>query len=121
MSIDVPETGTTLSDRVAEEIRALMARRRVTGRELARRLSVSPAWVSYRLTGHQPIDLNDLDQMARALGVTATSLIPRLMGDTETSHRPLSYRQNRPADRRPAGRPTGNVRPNGQRRTSLVA
>jgi transcriptional regulator with XRE-family HTH domain len=68
--------GATLSEQVAEEIRAMMARRRITGAALARRLDVSPAWVSYRLTGVQPIDLNDLQAIADVLDVDPRA-VPR--------------------------------------------
>ena len=67
----------SLSVRVAEEIRAMLARRRVSGRELARRLDVSSPWVSYRLTGNQEIGLDDLERIAAALDVPVTDLLPR--------------------------------------------
>lgn len=70
------ERSATLSQMVAEEIRALMARRRVSGRQLAGELGVSPSWVSYRLTGTQPIDINDLMLIAKALGVGVHDLLP---------------------------------------------
>lgn len=70
------ERSATLSQMVAEEIRALMARRRMSGRQLAGKLGVSPSWVSYRLTGAQPIDVNDLAQIAGALGVGIHELLP---------------------------------------------
>lgn len=66
-----------LSDRVAEEIRSWMGRRRISGAALARALGVSPAWVSYRLTGVQPIDLNDLQRIAAILNVEVADLLPR--------------------------------------------
>jgi transcriptional regulator with XRE-family HTH domain len=69
-------SGTLLSEQVAEEIRALLARRRISGRELARRLGASPSWVNFRLTGAQAIDLNDLQRIAEVLDVDVTSLIP---------------------------------------------
>lgn len=64
-----------------------MGRRRISGAALARELNVSPAWVSYRLTGTQPIDLNDLERIASVLGVDVTDLLPA----RETAHpvRPL--------------------------------
>jgi transcriptional regulator with XRE-family HTH domain len=72
-----PPTGTrSLSERVAEEIRVVMLRRRITGAQLAARLNVSPAWVSYRLSGKQAIDLNDLDSIARILDVSVQALLP---------------------------------------------
>lgn len=76
MSIDVQRAEMDMSGRVAEEIRALLARRRMSGRELARVLDVSPSWVSYRLTGTQPIDVNDLQKIARVLGVRIVDLLP---------------------------------------------
>ena len=54
-----------------------MARRRMSGRQLATELAVSPSWVNYRLTGKQPIDLNDLARIAKALEVTVSNLLPR--------------------------------------------
>lgn len=72
-----PPAGTrSLSERVAEEIRVVMLRRRITGAQLAARLNVSPAWVSYRLSGKQAIDLNDLEAIARILAVSVQSLLP---------------------------------------------
>ncbi len=70
------ERSATLSELVAEEVRALMARRRMSGRQLATTLGVSPSWVSYRLTGVQPIDVNDMHLMAGALGVEVHDLLP---------------------------------------------
>lgn len=55
----------------------MLVRRRMSGRELARKLHVSPGWVSYRLTGVQPIDLNDLQKMADVLGVEPADLLPK--------------------------------------------
>src|SRR5512142_1169877 len=66
-----------LSERVAEEIRAWMGRRRMTGATLSSKLGVSPAWVSYRLSGRQEIGLNDLQRIADALDVAAVNLLPR--------------------------------------------
>lgn len=54
----------------------MLARRRVSGRELARRLGVSSPWVSQRLTGQTTIDLNDLEAIAGALDVPISALLP---------------------------------------------
>jgi transcriptional regulator with XRE-family HTH domain len=70
----------TLSERVAEEINAMLARRRMNKSELARRLGVSHTWVTNRLSGTQPIDLNVLDRIARALDVPVQSLLPEEVG-----------------------------------------
>jgi transcriptional regulator with XRE-family HTH domain len=66
----------SLSDSVAEEIRAMLARRRISGRQLAEKMGVSRSWISYRLTGSQEIGLNDLERIADALGVDVFDLLP---------------------------------------------
>jgi transcriptional regulator with XRE-family HTH domain len=92
MSTDVTPAVSTLSQRVAEEIRSWMGRRRLSGASLARQLNVSPAWVSYRLTGAQPIDLNDLDRIAAVLDVDVVDLLPAREGRVVT-HAGASRRQ----------------------------
>jgi transcriptional regulator with XRE-family HTH domain len=78
MSIDAAAAGQRpLTEEVAEEIRVAMLRRRMTGAKLAQELGVSAAWVSYRLTGVQPIDLNDLQRIAVVLGVGVLDLMPK--------------------------------------------
>ena len=115
MSITDTERVRPLTDRVADEIRAVMGRRRVRQNELARRLGVSEMWVSYRLNGRQPIDLNDLSQIAEALGVSADGLVTAAVkGPTLQQHQstptgralPPSRGTTRPPNR-PAGRATG--------------
>ncbi|MPZ27563.1 MAG: helix-turn-helix domain-containing protein [Micromonosporaceae bacterium] len=66
----------TLNGYAAGEVRAMMARKRVTGRQLAQQLEVSHMWVSYRLTETTPIQLDDLQKIATALGVEITELLP---------------------------------------------
>lgn len=70
-------TATLLSTQVAEEVRAMMARRRISGRKLAEMLDVSPSWVSYRMTGVTPIGLDDLQRIAAALDAEVADLLPR--------------------------------------------
>lgn len=84
MAVNEPRMQTRLTDLVAEEIRALLARRRMSGRELARQLGESPSWVNFRLTGHTPVGLNDLQRIAEALGVGVLDLLPQSMR-TESS------------------------------------
>ncbi len=112
MSIDATAQAPALSRRVAEEIRVAMVRRGISGAGLARSLGVSQAWISYRLTGVQPIDLNDLERIARALQVEIVDLLPRAVAEVP---RTLGYAEThasrsliRPVDNRPrsrAGRP----------------
>jgi DNA-binding Xre family transcriptional regulator len=67
----------TLSQAVAEEIRVLLTRRRMSGRQLAAKLDVSQTWMADRLNGKTPIDLNDLDRIAGALNVEVFDLLPQ--------------------------------------------
>jgi len=70
-------TDTAMTSKVAEEILALMGRRRINKAELARRLEVSRTWVTNRLTGDQEIGVNELQRIAAVLGVTASDLVPK--------------------------------------------
>ena len=74
MSVDVTP-GVSLSARVAEEIRVVMARRLMRQSQLARRIGVGEQWLSVRLRGKQPIDLNDLELIAGGLEVKPAALL----------------------------------------------
>lgn len=54
----------------------MMGREMVKQSELARTLDTNQQWVSVRLRGRQPIDLNDLERIAAALGVEVADLMP---------------------------------------------
>jgi DNA-binding Xre family transcriptional regulator len=69
-------TTQTLNAYVAGEVRAMMGRKRVTGRQLAQQLNVSHMWISYRLTETTPIQLDDLERIADALDVEVAELLP---------------------------------------------
>lgn len=72
-----PERRTaTLSELVAQEIDAIRGRRRMSQAQLARAMGKNPMWVSLRLRGVQPIDLNDMMAFARALDVEVHTLMP---------------------------------------------
>jgi transcriptional regulator with XRE-family HTH domain len=72
----MPERPATLTVLVAAEIRAQLGRMNVRSAELARRLGENQQWVSSRLNGRTPIDLNELFRIARALGVGVHQLLP---------------------------------------------
>src|SRR4030095_8671617 len=76
MTITPTAAQTPLSEQVAEEIRVMMTRRRMSGAQLARQLGVSQMWVSDRLRGATPIDLNDLERIAGVLDVAVADLLP---------------------------------------------
>jgi transcriptional regulator with XRE-family HTH domain len=126
-----PEKRTaTLSELVAEEIRALMGRRRMTQAQLARGISKTEMWVSLRLRGRQPLDMNDLFLIAQALEVGVHDLLPppeiaagaagpqaiaQYLGPTEAT----TSLRTRPPDNRPTGHPAPRA-PIGARRTAYL-
>ncbi|WP_158566485.1 helix-turn-helix domain-containing protein [Micromonospora craterilacus] len=78
-------TVTSLSDLVAEEIRVLLTRRRMSQRQLAQAMGVSHAWLNYRLTGVKTIDLDDLQRIADVLGVQVSALLAPALRPNERS------------------------------------
>jgi hypothetical protein len=68
---------TTRSIRVADEVRAEMARSRVTGTTLAQSVGMSNATLSRRLSGAIPFNLDELSAVATRLGLTVTELLAR--------------------------------------------
>lgn len=97
----------------------MMARRRMSGRQLASTLGVSPAWVSYRLTGAQEIGLNDLQRIADVLGVEVHDLLPprrtlpRDARDNTLRSSPVAVRPMPKVG--PASRKPDNTRPSSPR------
>lgn len=61
---------------VATEIRAVMARKRVTQTELAALINMKVATLRRRLDGDTEISVNDLAAIAAALDVPVAELIP---------------------------------------------
>lgn len=59
----------------AANIRAEMARQKISGRELARRLGEAPMWVQRRVAGTGPITVEELARIASVLGVPAADLL----------------------------------------------
>lgn len=84
-----------------------MGRQGISSAALARKLSVSEAWTSRRVsvTGDQTMDLEDVERVAEALGVAVKDL---LLGPANQGS------QTRPITRHLAPRPRLNDRPNGR-------
>jgi len=59
----------------AANIRAALARRRMSGRELSVLMQRSPMWVQRRAAGTSPITVNDLKEIAAALDLSVTDLL----------------------------------------------
>lgn len=62
---------------IAAEIRAEMARRKVSQVKIAALLDISQVGVSRRLRGETPLDVNELVKIADYLGVPITHLMPQ--------------------------------------------
>jgi transcriptional regulator with XRE-family HTH domain len=60
---------------IAEEIRALMARRQVSQTELAQAIGVAPATLSERVRGLKPFDMDQLERIAEHLDTSIESII----------------------------------------------
>jgi DNA-binding Xre family transcriptional regulator len=95
MSVD------SLNERVAEEIRVMLARRNISAAELARRTGITQRSMSRRITGEKAIDLLDLEKIARALEVEVTTLLPAADLNHRSGHMPESMSPR--ANTHPAG------------------
>lgn len=73
MSADTIDAGQPARASVAGEVRAEMARKRMTGRELSRLTGKSQPYWSRRLTGDVALDVDDLEAVAALLDVPLTS------------------------------------------------
>lgn len=72
----MPPRSPLTTEYVAAEIRALMARRRITSSTLAVELGVTPMWLSRRLRGVTPLTIDDTGRIAAALHVDPVDLLP---------------------------------------------
>jgi transcriptional regulator with XRE-family HTH domain len=60
---------------VAAEVRAEMARKKVSQQEVARRLGVAQQTISRRITGEIPFDVAELAKIAEILGVPLSHFV----------------------------------------------
>lgn len=98
-------SATRLNERVAEEIRAILARRRLSATELARQMGVTQSYLARRMTGVQPLDLDDIQRVARALDVQPLALFSAAETGSTLRYSPAhipsprKVRESRPASR----------------------
>jgi transcriptional regulator with XRE-family HTH domain len=69
------ERPTGFSLAVADELRGLIAKRRISGVRLAQMAEMSQPYLSRRLNGAVPFDLDDLDRIAHALDIDVLKLL----------------------------------------------
>lgn len=70
---------------IAGEIRAVMGRSRMSGRELAARAGLSQTALARRLNGQIPINVDELASVAAALAVPVASLVAPLDEDAAST------------------------------------
>jgi transcriptional regulator with XRE-family HTH domain len=111
METQSAQTPQTLTEQVAALIRVELAYQGMRQSQLARKIGVTEQWLSVRVRGIQPIDLNDLATIAAGLEVPVTRLLPEtadvvapLVGPEERSQ-PMRSRRTHAA-RRDTGRLT---------------
>lgn len=80
---------TMIRDQVAEEVRALLARRRLSARAAARQLGWTANYLSRRMTGEIAFDVEDLDALGRLLNVQVTAFFSFLEHDSSMEGRTL--------------------------------
>lgn len=66
----------TTTELTAGAVRAELARRRISGRELGREIGWSLGTTSRRLNGLSPMTVDELTAVASFLGVPVTTLLP---------------------------------------------
>lgn len=120
MSTDV-RVSRSLKDLVSEEIRAMMGRRRMSANALARALDKSDMYVSRRLRGATPFDVDDLELIAQVLDVQVTDLLPaRRTRSHVTAENHASRPSSRTDSRRPRDGRTSNI-PSAVRRPRVLS
>ena len=94
--------GMTFNQTVAAEVRAEMARQRISARELSRRSGLAQATLARKVRGDAELGLDDLDAIACALGVDVVDLIPHRLPATGTGGaQPSTGRNGMSAQSRP--------------------
>jgi transcriptional regulator with XRE-family HTH domain len=96
---------TALNRAVAAQIRAILAGRNMRQAALASAMGVTEVWLSRRLREVQPLSLDDVDAISRALHMEPADLIALAVGQTWGVKPPYVPGAVRPPDRRPKGRP----------------
>src|SRR6185295_15359140 len=77
-----------LGPAVAEEVRALLARRRISGVQFAKQIGKSQPYFSRRLNGDVSFDLDDLEVIAEVLGIEVGDLFPSKEGGSNRNFDP---------------------------------
>ena len=112
MTVDTMTRADSLAALVIIEISATLGRRRMNQAALARALGRPPMWVSDRMTGKARMNLDDIEQIARALGVNVVDLLPRAQREVTLRYpQPLTLAPFETPQRQVITGPVGSARP----------
>lgn len=78
-------TAPKLRHGIAEEVRVLLARKRMSATKLAHELGWTQQYMSRRMVGDQAFDADDMERMAEALEVGVIDLLPRAEREREAT------------------------------------
>lgn len=112
-----------LREHVAEEIRVLLARKRMSAAELARRTGIKQSTISRRMTGETAFDMDDLEVIAEVLEVEVGDLMPKTVktgGSLNHNFEAVVRSDDVPAARHQAARPIGGGRRDATRPASPI-
>lgn len=122
--MDGQGSATRLAAAVAEELRVLLVRKRLSGVQLAKLMGVSQPYLSRRLNGTVAFDLDDLERATRALDVDLLKLLQRAQESADSGVNfpfPPTTLSATGADERPmAVSPFGGGRKDSVRPTSAI-
>lgn len=116
-------TRTHLRHSVAEEVCAVLGRRRMSGAKLARAIDRSEMYVSRRLRAETAFDLDDLERIADVLSVSVHDLLPKRSPVTsgyQISPESPPRGTVRPTTPRPSGGPAARTRAPSSRRPVVI-
>jgi transcriptional regulator with XRE-family HTH domain len=80
-----------LREYVAEEIRVILARKKMSGVELGRRAGIKQSSMSRRLTGQTAFDMDEIEAIAAVLEVSVADLLPKTVEAGGSLRRPYEY------------------------------
>lgn len=75
---------------IAEEVRVILVRRRMSATELARQLGWSQTYMARRMVGAYPFSVDDLEDIAAYLAIPITDLMPSSTGRYPTDLEPVT-------------------------------
>lgn len=99
MAVTLTHGRRSLNDDIAARIRAVLALRGMTQNELAARMAVPPLWLSRRLSATSKravsMNLDELEQIAGALGIPVRSLLdPQWLPHLDSNQEPAGNRRH---------------------------